>query len=160
LEAIWKQRDISDVPFDYSFVDQDFARTFTNTIQERNVFLVLNSIVIFIALFGLYSLASFTINTRLKEVAIRKVLGASTPELLKQLSKQYVVFCFIGFVIAVFPSYYFLNQWLSDYAFRIDVSVLPFIVCLVVILGLTLLIVLLKAYAATQLSILKYIKYE
>lgn len=157
LEKIWERRDVSDFPFSYGFVDKEYEQTFTKTIQERNVFLVLNTIVIFIALFGLYSLASFTINGRLKEVAIRKVLGASTPELLKQLSTQYVVFCLTGFAIAVFPSYYFLSQWLSDYAFRIEISSLPFVICFGLILILTLVIVLTKAYLATKLNVLKYI---
>lgn len=160
IEQVWKKHNISDAPFTYEFVDKRFAQSFDKTIQERNLFLVLNSLVVFIALFGLFSLASFTINSRLKEVAIRKVLGASAESLMKQLTTQYVVYCLIGFGIAVFPSYYFLNKWLSDYAFRIDIGVLPFIYCFVLILLLTLLIVLSRAYKATRVEVLKYIKYE
>lgn len=160
LERIWERRNLSDFPFSYSFVDKDFAATYAQTIQERNIFLVLNGVVIFIALFGLYSLASYTINDRLKEVAIRKVLGASASELLRQLSVQYIVFCGLGFVIAVLPSYHFLRRWLNGYAFRIDIDVWPFVICLAVIVLLTATIVLSKAYAATKLNVLRYIKYE
>ncbi len=160
VQKIWERRDISDEPFSYQFVDKTFARTFNSTLKERNVFLILNGIVIFIALFGLYSLASFDINGRLKEVAIRKVLGASRGGLLRQLSKQYLVMGIIGFVVSIFPSYYFLNKWLSNYAFRIEISVTPFIVTFVVIGLLTLFIVLIKAYSATRVNVLKYIKYE
>ena len=160
IEAIWTKRGVSDYPFQYEFVDKRFAKTFSSSIQERNIFLVLSGVVIFIALFGLYSLASFTINSRLKEVSIRKVLGASSSELLKQLSVQYVWYCLIGFGIAVFPSYYFAEKWLSNYAFRIEIEWLVYVICLVVILLLTLAVVLSRAYAATKVDVLKYLKYE
>lgn len=160
IEAIWTRRDISDFPFQYEFVDKKFAKTFSGSIQERNIFLVLSGVVIFIALFGLYSLASFTINSRLKEVSIRKVLGASSSELLKQLSVQYVWYCLIGFGIAVFPSYYFAEKWLRNYAFRIEIEWLVYVVCLFTILILTLVVVFSRAYAATKVDVLKYLKYE
>ncbi|MCO7722120.1 ABC transporter permease [Myroides odoratimimus] len=160
IEEVWKKHNISDLPFTYEFVDKRFAQSFERSLQERNVFLVLNSLVVFIALFGLYSLASFTINSRLKEVAIRKVLGARPKDLIQKLTGQYIVFCLIGFGIAVFPSYYFLNKWLSDYAFRIEMSVWPFIFCFVIIIILTLLIVISRAFKATRVDVLKYIKYE
>ncbi|MDM1402634.1 ABC transporter permease [Myroides marinus] len=160
IEQVWKKHDISDLPFTYEFVDKRFAKSFDKTIQERNVFMVLNGLVVFIALFGLFSLASFSINSRLKEVAIRKVLGASAESLIKQLTAQYIIYCLLGFGLAVFPSYYFLNKWLSDYAFRIEIGVLPFIICFLIIVVLTLLIVFSRAYKATKINVLKYIKYE
>ncbi|EHO05118.1 hypothetical protein HMPREF9714_03481 [Myroides odoratimimus CCUG 12901] len=160
IEEVWKKHNITDLPFQYEFVDKRFAQSFERSLQERKVFLVLNLLVVFIALFGLYSLASFTINSRLKEVAIRKVLGARPKDLIQKLTGQYIVFCLIGFGIAVFPSYYFLNKWLSDYAFRIEMSVWPFIFCFVIIIILTLLIVISRAFKATRVDVLKYIKYE
>ncbi|MDM1345557.1 ABC transporter permease [Myroides marinus] len=160
IEQVWKKHDISDLPFTYEFVDKRFAKSFDKTIQERNVFMVLNGLVVFIALFGLFSLASFSINSRLKEVAIRKVLGASAESLIKQLTAQYIIYCLLGFGLAVFPSYYLLNKWLSDYAFRIEIGVLPFIICFLIIVVLTLLIVFSRAYKATKINVLKYIKYE
>ena len=160
LEEVWKRRDLSRIVFQYEFVDKRFAETFSDSIQERNIFLVLSGMVIFIALFGLYSLASFTINSRLKEVSIRKVLGASSSELLKQLSAQYVWYCLIGFGIAVLPSYYFAEKWVRNYAFRIEIEWLVYVVCLLTILILTLVVVLSRAYAATKVDVLKYLKYE
>ncbi|MDR2222274.1 MAG: ABC transporter permease [Flavobacteriaceae bacterium] len=160
IEKVWKKHNISDTPFMYQFVDKRFASTYSKTIQERNVFMVLNFLVVFIALFGLYSLVSFTINSRLKEIAIRKVLGATPSHLIKLLAGQYLFYCFLGFVIALFPSYYSLNKWLSHYAFRIDIAITPFVLCLIAIIVLTALIVFVKAWKATQTNILKYIKYE
>ncbi|MDM1367562.1 ABC transporter permease [Myroides marinus] len=160
IAKIWERRDLSDFPFSYKFADKRFAETFEGVKKERDVFMTLNAVVVFVALFGLYSLASFNINNRLREVAIRKVLGASAGSLLKQLSIQYFIMCVTGFAFAVFPSYYFLNKWLNDYAFRIEISALPFVVCFIGIVILTGVVVFIKAWSATKINVLKYIKYE
>ncbi|MGL5276532.1 ABC transporter permease [Myroides sp.] len=160
IAKIWERRDLSDTPFSYEFADKRFAETFEGVKKERDVFMTLNAVVVFVALFGLYSLASFNINNRLREVAIRKVLGASAGSLLKQLSIQYFIMCVTGFAFAVFPSYYFLNKWLNDYAFRIEISALPFVVCFIGIVILTGVVVFIKAWSATKINVLKYIKYE
>ena len=76
------------------------------------------------------------------------------------LSKQYIIFCVLGFLIALFPTYYLLNLWLEDFAFRIDISLIPFSIGFVVLLSLTLFVVLSRAYVATKVDVLKYLKYE
>ena len=128
--------------------------------KQKNLFSLLNIIVILIALFGLFSLASFSIQRRMKEIAIRKTLGAETNVLLKELSKQYIVFCIIGFLIALFPVYYLLNLWLENFAYRIDISIFPFLIGFVTLLFLTLTVVISRAYFATKADVLKYLKYE
>lgn len=160
IEKFWVKNVDTDYPFQYDFVDKEYARTYETYVRQKNLFSLLNVIVILIALFGLFSLASFSIQRRMKEIAIRKTLGAETNVLLKELSKQYIVFCIIGFLIALFPVYYLLNLWLENFAFRIDISITPFIIGFVVLLILTLVVVLSRAYLATQVAVLKYLKYE
>jgi putative ABC transport system permease protein len=160
LEEYWKKNINPDYPFSYEFVDKEFAKTYNEQVKQKNLFFVLNVIVIVIAVFGLFALASFSMERRLKEIAIRKTLGAETNVLLKELSKQYVAFCLLGFVIGIFPAYILLNKWLEDFAFRINIPVLPFVIALVVLLFLTLMIVLAKAYQVTKIDVLKYLKYE
>jgi putative ABC transport system permease protein len=160
IEKFWVKKVDTEYPFSYDFVDKAYARTYENYVKQKNLFSLLNVIVILIALFGLFSLASFSIQRRMKEIAIRKTLGAETTVLLKELSKQYLVFCIIGFSIALFPVYYFLNLWLENFAFRIDIAVIPFVVGFLVLLILTLIVVLSRAYQATQVEVLKYLKYE
>ncbi len=160
IEKFWVKKVDTEYPFSYDFVDKAYARTYENYVKQKNLFSLLNEIVILIALFGLFSLASFSIQRRMKEIAIRKTLGAETSVLLKELSKQYLVFCVIGFLLALFPVYYFLNLWLENFAFRIDISVIPFVVGFLVLLILTLVVVLSRAYQATQVEVLKYLKYE
>src|SRR6478752_2485238 len=124
-------------------------------IKQKNLFFILNLVVIIIAVFGLFALASFSMERRLKEIAIRKTLGAETDILLKELSKQYVLFCLLGFGIGIVPAYILLQKWLEDYAFRINISTLPFSIALVSLLFFTLVIVLTKAYQVTKIDVLK-----
>lgn len=160
IEKFWTKNVDSDYPFQYDFVDKSYMRTYKTYVKQKNLFSLLNVIVILIALFGLFSLASYSIQRRIKEIAIRKTLGAETNVLLKELSKQYIVFCGIGFLIALFPAYYLLNKWLENFAYRIEISIYPFIIGFVALLSLTLLVVLSRAYQATRVDVLKYLKYE
>jgi putative ABC transport system permease protein len=160
LETYWNKNINQDYPFEYEFIDKTFAKTYLEQLKQKNLFFILNLIVIVIAIFGLFALASFSMERRLKEIAIRKTLGAETNTLLKELSKQYVFFCLAGFLIGIFPAYFLLQKWLEDFAFRIDIPFFPFAVALVSLLFLTLVIVLAKAYQVTKMDILKYLKYE
>jgi putative ABC transport system permease protein len=160
IEKFWMKNVDSEYPFRYDFVDKNYKRTYKAYVKQKDLFALLNVIVILIALFGLFSLASFSIQRRMKEIAIRKTLGAETTILLKELSKQYIIFCLIGFLIALFPVYYLLSLWLDNFSFRIAISVIPFIVGFIILLILTLLVVLSRAYQATRVDVLKYLKYE
>lgn len=160
VEKFWTSKVDSENPFIYDFVDKGFARTYQSFVEQRNLFSLLNVVVIIIALFGLFALASYSIQRRMKEIAIRKTLGAETKTLLASLSKQYIIFCIIGFGIALFPVYYLLEKWLENFAFRISITALPFVIGFVVLLALTLIIVLSRAYQATRIDVLKYLKYE
>ena len=160
IEKVWKKNVESEFPFEYEFLDKSFARTYESYVKQKNLFSLLNVVVILIAIFGLFSLASFSIQRRMKEIAIRKTLGAETNVLLKELSKQYIIFCVVGFLIAVFPVYYLLSKWLENFAYRIEITVLPFIIGFLILLLFTLIVVLFRAYQATKVDVLKYLKYE
>lgn len=160
IEHFWQMKVDSNYPFSYDFVDKEYKRSYSSFVKQKNLFTALNIIVILIALFGLFALATYSIQSRMKEIAIRKTLGAETNTLLKTLSKQYVVFCVIGFLIALFPTYYLLNLWLEDFAYRIEIPLTSFIVGFVSLLTLTLLVVLSRAFVATKVDVLKYLKYE
>ncbi|WP_035650622.1 ABC transporter permease [Flavobacterium sp. ASV13] len=160
IKKFWTANVDKEYPFKYDFVDKEYARTYESYVKQKNLFLLLNIVVILIALFGLFALASYSIQRRMKEIAIRKTLGAETNVLLKELSKQYILYCIIGFLIALFPIYFLLNKWLQNFAFRIDITITPFLSGFIVLLSLTLIIVLARAYQATKTDILKYLKYE
>lgn len=160
IEKYWTTKVDSEYPFKYEFVNKNFARAYETYVKQKNLFSLLNVIVILIALFGLFALASYSIQRRMKEIAIRKTLGAETSVLLKELSKQYVLFCLAGFAITIFPVYFLLSMWLENFAYRIKITVEPFIIGFIALLILTLIVVLSRAYQATRIDVLKYLKYE
>lgn len=160
IEKFWGDKVDPEYPFSYDFVNKNFARTYEQFVKQKNLFSLLNIVVILIALFGLFALASYSIERRMKEIAIRKTLGAETSSLLKELSKQYLIFCIVGFLVAFIPTWMVLQKWLEDFAYRIPITAMPFIVGFVVLCVLTIVIVLTKAYQATRIDVLKYLKYE
>ncbi len=160
IEDFWGEKVDPEYPLKYDFVDKNFARTYESYVKQRNLFSLLNFVVILIALFGLFALASYSIQRKMKDIAIRKTLGAETKTLLKELSVQYIVFCVIGFILAVVPIYILLSKWLENFAYRIEISVIPFIVGFLGLMLLTLIVVLSRAFQATKVQVLKYLKYE
>ncbi|MBD3581995.1 ABC transporter permease [Flavobacterium selenitireducens] len=160
IEKFWVKNVDNEFPFTYDFVDKNFERTYKAFVNQRNLFQLLNAVVIVIALFGLFALASFSIERRMKEIAIRKTLGAETSSLLRELSKQYLVFCIAGFAIAFFPTRLILSKWLEDFAYRIEIATMPFLIGFLVLVTLTIAVVVAKAYKATRIDVLQYLKYE
>jgi hypothetical protein len=113
---------VPSVPFDFKFVDQEYALKFSA--EERigklaNLFSVL---AIFISCLGLFALASFVAEQRKKEIGVRKILGASIPELWKMLSTDFVLLVIISSAIGIPVAYYLLSQWLQTYQYRTEVS--------------------------------------
>ena len=160
IEQFWKTKMDTEYPFAYEFVDKKYARSFKEYVKQKKLFSILNVVVVLIAIFGLFALASFSMERRLREIAIRKTLGAETNVLLKELSKQYIVFCAVGFVIGVVPAYLLLEKWLENFAYRITIQIFPFAIAFLSLLFLTLIIVLAKAFQVTRIDVLKYLKYE
>lgn len=159
-EKVYDKLKFSVYPFSYEFLSQRFDKKMKKNIQERDSLLTLSAIVVFIALFGLYSLVSFNLTNQYKEIAIRKVLGASNAVQMQHLAKQYVKQVVIGFALAIYPSYYFMNTWLSAYAFRIEISWVNFVVAFLFLLLVTFLIVWFKVRQAVQINVLQQIKHE
>lgn len=160
IEKFWISKVDTEYPFTYTFVNKNYQKTYESYVKQRNLFSLLNLVVILIALFGLFALASYSIQRKMKDIAIRKTLGAETNTLLKELSVQYVVFCIAGFVLSFVPAWLLLDMWLDNFAYRIDMSVMPFAIGFIALLVLTLVVVLSRAYAATRLDVLTYLKYE
>jgi len=144
----------------YTFVNEDFAKSYQKTVYARTLFICLMGVSVFIALFGLMSIVSFNIESRLKEIAIRRVLGASSGNLIMKLSMRFVLYCLIGFIISIYPVVYVMNLWLEDFVYRISVTVLPFVIAFVILMLFSILLVFWKAWKATRIDVLKYIKYE
>lgn len=105
-------------PFEYFFLDEYFNRQYQADQQFGQAFAFFAGLAIFVACLGLFGLASFTTIQRTKEIGVRKVLGASVPDILLLLSRDFLQLVLISFVIAVPLSWYTMHQWLQNYAFR------------------------------------------
>lgn len=160
LERLWVSEIDSNYPFEYEFADRQFAKVYEGFLKQRVLFGVINWVVVFISLFGLLALVSFTVEGKLKEIAIRRVLGAETIEVLYILTKQYVLFCVLGFLLALIPVFYLMQAWLNNFVYRIDITVMPFLVSFILLSFFTVLVVVFRSWVATRVDILKQLNYE
>src|SRR5215218_6818359 len=121
LENKWK-RFSSDRPFSYSFVDETFAQLYKSEKRFEKVFISLVILGIVIACLGLLGLATFAAQQRVKEIGIRKVLGASVANVVRLLSKDFIKLVIIAFAVAIPIAWFAVNQWLQDFAYRVDIK--------------------------------------
>ncbi|HMG89706.1 MAG TPA: ABC transporter permease [Chryseolinea sp.] len=126
LSDKWKQQ-AGDTPFQYSFVDENFAKTFSSQQQFGKVLTVMASLAILIACLGLLGMIVYSLEQRTKEIGIRKVSGASVYNILVLISKGYTKLILVAFVIGAPVAYYIMNFWLMDFAYAIKPSVWIFI---------------------------------
>jgi putative ABC transport system permease protein len=121
LETVFKKYDAG-MPFKADFVDDEFAKKFGNEKRIGTLATFFAILAIFISCLGLFGLASFVAEQRVKEIGIRKVLGASVTGIWQLLSKDFVLLVIIACVIAIPTGYYYMHQWLQKYDFRTSVS--------------------------------------
>jgi putative ABC transport system permease protein len=112
----------SESPFDFKFVDQEFAKKFSDEERIGTIASFFAALTIFISCVGLFALSSLIIEQRRKEIGVRKVLGATVIILCKLLSKDFVALIAISFLIAAPVSYYFMHNWLENYSYRTTMS--------------------------------------
>lgn len=121
IEAIVKKFNPA-YPFSYSFVDQKFAEKFKKQEQTASLSFIFSFLAILISCLGLFGLASYIAETRTKEIGVRKVLGASVLGISSMLSKDFVKLVLLAIVIAIPVAWYVMNNWLADFAYRIDLK--------------------------------------
>jgi ABC-type antimicrobial peptide transport system permease subunit len=148
------------VPFDYNFVDDQYAKKFGNEIRIGKLASVFAGLAILISCLGLFGLASFVAEQRTKEIGIRKVVGASVFNLWEMLSKDFVVLVIIACVIAIPIAWYFMNNWLRDYEYRINISWWVFAATCLGSLAVTLLTVSYQAINAALMNPVKSLRSE
>ncbi|MDB5016178.1 MAG: FtsX-like permease family protein [Mucilaginibacter sp.] len=121
IQTTW-QKYLPETPFDFTFLDDKFAQLYNTEQQQGSLFTIFSCIAIFIACLGLFGLSAFTITQRIKEIGVRKVLGASVPQIVIELSKDFLKLVFIASIIALPVAWFSMNNWLRDFAFRINIS--------------------------------------
>jgi hypothetical protein len=109
-------------PFAYSFVDEQYARKFSEEERVGKLSSFFSTLAIFISCLGIFGMASFMAEQRVKEIGVRKVLGASTFSLWRLLSKDFVKLVLISLLIAFPTAHYFMHNWLQNYQYRAELS--------------------------------------
>ncbi|HNC31495.1 MAG TPA: ABC transporter permease, partial [Cyclobacteriaceae bacterium] len=127
VEKTWKNL-APGQPFQYSFLDEDFARMYSTEQRLGKTFAVFASLAIIIACLGLFALTSFTAEQRTKEIGIRKVLGASVSSIVVLLSKEFGKLILIAFVLAAPIAWYAINWWLKGYTYKVEIGILVYAV--------------------------------
>jgi len=126
IDSTWASN-LPAVPINRSFVDDNFAALYKSEQQQGQLFTVFALLAIFIACLGLYGLAAFTTEQRTKEIGIRKVMGGSVKDIVLLLTRDFSKLVLLSNVLAWPIAWYLMNRWLETFAYRIDLSLLPFI---------------------------------
>ncbi len=147
VKTIWQQT-FPDFVYEYKFLDDKIASFYKQENQLSQLYKIFAAIAIFLSCLGLYGLASFMAVQRIKEVGIRKVLGATAGNIVYLFSKEFILLIGIAFVIAAPIAWYFMHQWLQDYAYRIDISWWIFLVGGFVSIAIALLTISFQAMKA------------
>jgi putative ABC transport system permease protein len=159
IESRWKTL-APGMPFSYRFLSDSFDEMYRSEQRAGTIALVFAMLAILIACLGLFGLATYMAEQRNKEIGIRKVLGASVGNVVTLLSKDFLVLVFIASILAFPVAWWAMNQWLRDFAYRIDISIWVFLVSGIAALLIALLTVSFKAIKAAIANPVKSLRTE
>ncbi|RZL64554.1 MAG: FtsX-like permease family protein, partial [Pedobacter sp.] len=159
VERIWNDTYPENF-YSSSFVDDDISKYYETERVMGVLFKVFAGVIIFISFIGLFGLISFVATQRTREVAIRKVLGATTLELVKMLNGTFLLMVFIANIIAWPLAYLFVSKWLSTFTYRIDLSIWPFALAMIISMLITLITVSFRSFKAARANTIDALKYE
>ncbi len=132
-EAIWKKY-FPQLPFEYKFLDEDFNSQYVADQKRGKIFAAFSILTLIITCLGLLGLTAFTTQQRQKEISIRRVLGASTMEVVRMVTQNYLWLTLIAAAIAFPVAWYFMNKWLQIFPYNTGLSLIPFAVSAIIIL--------------------------
>ena len=159
LQKAWGEH-IIDRPLNYKFKDEQLAQLYAAEQRLGKILLWSTILSIVIACLGLFALSAFIIQQRTKEIGIRKVLGASTASLINMLSKDFIKLVLIALIIASPIAYYFTEQWLQDFAYRINIGWWVFVLTAFVAVIITFVTVSFQSVRAALANPVKSLRNE
>ncbi len=159
LAAAWKKI-VPEYPFEYHFLAKQLDRSYGSARRLGEVFGIAALLSIIISALGVFGLAGYTVERRTKEVGIRKALGASVGDIGILLTKEFAALVIIANLVAWPAAYYFMNRWLGDFSFRINLGVAPFLLAGAIALVIALLTVSFHAIKAATANPVESLRYE
>lgn len=159
LQAKWKQT-APHRPFEYRFMDEDFNKLYEAEMRTAKVFNIFSAIAILLACLGLFGLSAYSAKQRIKEIGIRKVLGASAVNITLLLSNSFIKLVLVAFVIACPIAWFVMNKWLQDFTYRIEISWWMFVLAGLLALLIALITVSFQAIKAAVTNPVKSLRTE
>lgn len=159
IESAWKKI-YPETPFAYTFLDDTIKNFYQSEQRISKLINTATLFAIFISCLGLFGLASYSTTQRTKEIGIRKVLGASVQQITLLLSREFLIFVFIAFVLAVPIAIWGSNLWLKGYAYHIDLNIWMFIVTALAALVIAFVTISLKTVRAAQRNPVDSLRHE
>ena len=159
VKEIWEQH-VSSFPFSYTFLDQHFETLYRSDQQMSSVVTIMAVLAIIISCMGLFGLAAITIERKTKEIGIRKALGATESQITYILSKNFTMLILISFVLVSPVTWIVLSQWLENFAYRVDINPLLFLLGALVALAIALGTISYHTIRAARANPVKALRYE
>jgi putative ABC transport system permease protein len=159
IEKVWKEF-LPARPFEYNFLDERYRQLYEAEQKQSQLFTIFSGLAIFIACLGLFGLATFNTLQRVKEIGIRKVLGASVPTILTLLSKEIVILIIVANLIAWPVAWFLMNKWLDTFAYHIHMNLIVYIISGVVAVLIALLTVSSQTIKAAMTNPSNTLRYE
>ena len=138
IKEVWQQTYPNEY-FTYTDIDDAFTKSNSKIFEMERLLQMYSLISILLTCFGLFGISFYTVRQRTKEIGIRKINGAGTFQILWLLIKPMLLWLGVGFLIALPLSWYFIEKWLQQFEYRVEVSVVPFLLALLLVVGVTLL---------------------
>ncbi|HVX49610.1 MAG TPA: ABC transporter permease [Chitinophagaceae bacterium] len=151
---------LPETPFQYTFLDDNYEKLYATETQQGKLFTVFACIAILVACLGLFGLSAFIITQRIKEIGIRKVLGASTTEIVRVLSVDFLKLVFFAAVAAIPVAAYYMYSWLKDFAYHISMAWWVFLAAGVLAAAIALLTISFQAIKAAMANPVKSLRTE
>jgi putative ABC transport system permease protein len=146
--------------FQFNFLDQQLDSQYQNFQNFGIIIQTFTWIAILISCLGVYGLVLFVVQRKVKEIGVRKVLGASIGSILTLIYKDFGWLLAIGFVIAIPASYYLMNQWLENFTYRVDIDTLTYLVSFALVLVIVTLTISYQAIKASLANPVKSLRSE
>ena len=159
LKKTWSAS-FPDTPLEYSFLDEDVKLNYSKEQKMQGTFYAFSALSLLIACLGLFGLTTFIVERKVKEIGIRKVLGASISGIVSLLSKDFLKLVLIALLIASPLAWYFMNNWLQDFAYRITISWWTFLIAGSIAVVIALLTVSFQAIKAAIANPVKSLRTE
>jgi putative ABC transport system permease protein len=159
LRAKWKEL-VPYMPFEYRFLDEDYNKLYASEQRLGTVMNLFSMVAIVLACLGLFGLSAYAAKQRIKEIGVRKVLGASLPDLVVVLSGGFVRLALVAIVIAMPLAWWMMHRWLQDFAYRTNVSIWIFVGGALLVMAITLVTVSIQAVRTALVNPVKSLRTE